>query len=30
MDPCHHGMARLQAAGGGTAFNMEGSFEYIE
>ena len=30
MVPCHHGMARLQVADGGTVSNMEGSFEYIE
>jgi hypothetical protein len=28
--PCHHGMARLQVADGGTASKMEGSCEYIE
>ena len=27
---CHHGMARLQIAVGGTASNMEGSCEYVE
>jgi hypothetical protein len=26
---CHHGMARIQVADGGTVSNMEGSFEYI-
>jgi hypothetical protein len=30
MGPCHHGMARPRVADGGTASNMEGSFEYIE
>ena len=30
MGPCHHGMVRPQAADGGTAFNMEGSFEYVD
>ena len=30
VGPCHHGMARPQVADGGTASNMEGSFEYIE
>jgi hypothetical protein len=28
--PCHHGMARPQVMDGGTAFDMEGSCEYIE
>ena len=28
--PCHHGMARPQVADGGTASNMEGSYEYNE
>jgi len=27
---CHHSIARLQVAVGGTASNMEGSCEYIE
>jgi len=30
MGPCHHGMARLQVADGGTASFMEDSYEYIE
>jgi hypothetical protein len=30
IGPCHHGMARPQVADGGTASNMEGSFEYVE
>ena len=30
MGPCNHGMARPQVADGGTAYNMEGSYEYIE
>jgi hypothetical protein len=29
-DTCHHGMARLRVADGGTASTMEGSCEYIE
>jgi hypothetical protein len=28
--PCHHGMARLQVADGGTASKMEGRCEYLE
>ena len=27
VGPCHHGMARLQVANGGTASDMEGSCE---
>jgi len=27
---CHHGMARVEVADGGTASSMEGSVEYIE
>ena len=27
VGPCHHGMARLQVADGGTASDMEGSGE---
>jgi hypothetical protein len=30
VGPCHHGMARLQVADGGTASDMEGSCEYIK
>jgi len=30
VDQCHHGMARPQVADGGTASNMEDSWEYIE
>ena len=30
VGPCHHGMARLQVADGGTASDMEGSCKYIE
>jgi len=30
MGPCHHGMARSQVAGGGTASSMEGNCKYIE
>ena len=30
VGPCHHDMARPQVADGGTASNMEGSYEYIE
>jgi hypothetical protein len=30
MGLCHHGKARPQVAGGGTASNMEGGREYIE
>ena len=28
--PCHHCMARPHVADGGTASDMEGSYEYIE
>ena len=30
MGPCYQGIARPQVADGGTAFNMEGSCEYVE
>jgi hypothetical protein len=30
VGPCHHGKARPQVADGGTAFNVEGSCDYIE
>ena len=30
MGPCHHGMAGPEVADGGTASNMDGSWEYIE
>jgi hypothetical protein len=30
MGPCHHGMVHPQDADGGTAFNMEGSCEYVD
>ena len=30
VGPCHHGMASHQVVDGGTASNMEGSYEYIE
>jgi hypothetical protein len=30
VSPCHHGMARPQVAGGGTASNTDSSCEYIE
>ena len=30
VGPCHHGTARPQVADGGTASDMEGSFEQIE
>ena len=30
MGPGQHGMAHPQVADGGTASNMEGSYEYIE
>ena len=30
VGPCHHGVARTQVAGGGTATIMEGRCEYIE
>jgi len=30
VGPCHHSMARLQVADGGTASDTEGRREYIE
>jgi len=30
VGPCHNGMAHSQVADRGTAFDMEGSWEYIE
>jgi len=30
VGPSHHGMVRLQGAGGGTAYNTEVSSEYTE
>ena len=30
VGPCHHGMARPRVADGGTASNMEGSYEWNE
>jgi hypothetical protein len=30
VGPCHHGMAGPEVTDGGTASNMDGSWEYIE
>jgi hypothetical protein len=30
VGPCHHGMGRRRVVNGGTASNMEGSYEYTE
>jgi hypothetical protein len=30
VGPCHHGMARPQVAGGGSASNIKGNCEYIK